>query len=93
MSSLFKYYGAIAISLLLSLIAYGFLDDKHLAIFGIFGFAAFGLFVYAIVGPRCPRCQTPLYGPMAVFPGRGLPGRYCNECEYDLLKMPEQISN
>jgi hypothetical protein len=83
-SPLVKYYGALATSLL-SVVCGGLVAKELGAISVMLFFVGLVFFVYAVVGPRCPRCQTPLYGPAAVLPGRGFPGRYCTNCEYDLL--------
>lgn len=85
MSPLIRFYGALAIAAMA--VACGVILGKlYPPTTGAAALVALGLFLYALNGPKCPRCGTLVAGPMDFREwGNGIPGRHCKECEYDLM--------
>jgi len=88
MAPLIRYYGALAISAL-AIVGSATIARVYPPALPVLALTAFGFFLYSFVGPKCPRCGTPVMGPGDFREwGNGIPGRHCKECEYDLLRIP-----
>ena len=84
MSPLAKYYGAIALFVLLLIVPDWIIHDPWLNWITIVG--AFALFIYAMVIARCPQCRKRLAARRTWY-SHGFPGRICPKCGTDLSKI------
>lgn len=89
MSALAKFYVALATAM--ALFAVGFVEADGTPVMGAIASltvltAAFVCGTYIFKLARCPRCGWQLSSKRKSILRMGLPGRFCAQCHYDLLR-------